>query len=228
MPNRHSRNGLREQERARNGLTCTGETPVAPKGPHRKRVKHYHEPGDFHELTFSCYGRMRLLTNDAWRGYLARSIDEAAGAEAFDLVAYVFMPEHVHLLVLPTGPDVTAERISRFLAAVKRPCSAQIKADLQRTGSHLLERLTIRERPGRTVFRFWQEGPGYDRNLQTESTVMAAIEYIHLNPVRRGLVDSAEKWRWSSARWYATDGCHVDPRLPTLHGPPAELFGPEP
>ena len=45
--------------------------------PHRKRVKHYHEPGDFHELTFSCYRRMRLLTNDPWREYLARSIDDA-------------------------------------------------------------------------------------------------------------------------------------------------------
>ncbi len=195
--------------------------------PHRKRVKHYHEPGDFHELTFSCYGRMRLLTNDAWREYLSQSIDEAAAAEGFDLVAFVFMPEHVHLLVLPTGPGIVAECVSRFLAEVKRPCSGFVKADLRRTGSRLLERLTIRERPGRTVFRFWQEGPGYDRNLQTESAVIAAIEYIHLNPVRRRLVDSAENWRWSSARWYVSEGRHVDPQLPALHAPPAELFGPE-
>ncbi len=31
----------------------------------------------------------------------------------------------------------------------------------------------------------------------------AAIEYIHGNPVRRGLVATAEDWEWSSARWYA-------------------------
>ena len=29
------------------------------------------------------------------------------------------------------------------------------------------------------------------------------IEYIHANPVRRGLVERAEDWEWSSARWYA-------------------------
>src|SRR5713226_1926649 len=29
---------------------------------HRKTVKHYHEPGDLHELTFSCYERRQLLT----------------------------------------------------------------------------------------------------------------------------------------------------------------------
>ncbi len=42
--------------------------------PHRKTIKHYHEPGDFHELTFSCYRRMPLLTNDAWRGDFARGL----------------------------------------------------------------------------------------------------------------------------------------------------------
>jgi putative transposase len=102
--------------------------------PHRKRVKHYHEPGDFHELTFSCYRRMRLLTNDAWREYLARGIDEAAAQEEFLLIAFVFMPEHVHLLVYPTRPDAHAQSISRFLAAVKRPCSVKVKADLTASG----------------------------------------------------------------------------------------------
>jgi hypothetical protein len=40
---------------------------MAKQTPHRKRVKHYHQPGEFHELTFSCYRRMPLLTNDLWR-----------------------------------------------------------------------------------------------------------------------------------------------------------------
>ena len=31
--------------------------------PHRKTVRRFHEPGDLHELTFSCYRRMPLLAN---------------------------------------------------------------------------------------------------------------------------------------------------------------------
>ncbi|MBI2480936.1 MAG: transposase [Planctomycetia bacterium] len=196
---------------------------MSTQQPHRKRVKHYHEPGDFHELTFSCYHRMKLLTNDAWRGYLSRSIDAAASAEEFLVLAFVFMPEHVHLLVFPSRPAVDAESISRFLAEVKRPCSLQVKADLMASGSRLLQRLTIRERPDRWVFRFWQEGPGYDRNLNTPTSVMAAIDYIHLNPVRRGLVKQAGLWRWSSARWHLSDGQDVDPCLPRLHRLPSPL-----
>lgn len=87
---------------------------------HRKQVKHYHDPGDLHELTFSCCERRPLLTNDAWRGYLAESIQSACCKQLFRLVAFVFMPEHVHLLVLP---EAVQPEIDYFLAAVKRPCS---------------------------------------------------------------------------------------------------------
>ena len=199
--------------------------------PHRKRVKHYHQPGDFHELTFSCYRRLPLLTNDLWRKWLAEAIDEAAEAREFHLNAFVFMPEHVHLLIWPTWSDTTAEDISTFLAAVKRPVSRRVKAALSESSSEksaqrLLERLTIRDRPNSTVFRFWQEGPGYDRNLDNERSVSACIEYLHLNPVQRKLVKATTDWNWSSARWYASGCQNVDPDLPRLHFPPRELFDP--
>jgi putative transposase len=42
----------------------------------------------------------------------------------------------------------------------------------------LLQRLTIQERPGKMSFRYWPEGPGYDRNLSTERAVMAAIDVL--------------------------------------------------
>jgi putative transposase len=139
--------------------------------PHRKRIKHYDEFGDFHELTFSCYHRWKLLTNDTWRGFLARAVDDALVAEECCLAAFVFMPEHVHLLIYPADGSVDPERVSRLLGSIKRPCSAQIKEKLSKGNSRLLDRLTIHERPGKTAFRFWQEGPGYDRNLQTEEAV---------------------------------------------------------
>ncbi len=41
-----------------------------------KAIQHYHEAGDCHELTFSCYQRLPLLTNDYWRQDLAESIDK--------------------------------------------------------------------------------------------------------------------------------------------------------
>jgi putative transposase len=188
--------------------------------PRRKTIKHYHEPGDLHEFTISCYRRMKLLTNDTWRGYLARSIDAAGEQYRFQLVAFVFMPEHVHLLTFPLEekPDIAG-----YLNTLKRPVSVDVKRDLERTGSPLLARLTVQERPGKSAFRFWQEGPGYDRNLQTTSAVQSAIDYIHLNPVRRRLVTRARLWKWSSARFYESDGTELDVDLPRIMPMPAEF-----
>jgi putative transposase len=141
--------------------------------PHRKKVKHYHEPGHLHEFTFSCYRRIPLLTNDDWRRRLAECLGEANQEHAFELVAFVFMPEHVHLLVYPLSEE---PQIGHYLARVKQPFSKQIKNILVDAHSPLLEKLTVRERPGKTCFRFWQEGPGFDRNLYSPDAIAASID----------------------------------------------------
>jgi putative transposase len=125
--------------------------------PHRKRVRHYHDPGHVHELIFSCYQRWPLLTNDHWRCLLSEAIDRANLGHDYRLTAFVFMPEHVQSLVYP-GPN--ASPIEALLRAIKRPFSFRIKRLLQEGGSSLLRRLTIRQRPGVETFRYWQEGPG--------------------------------------------------------------------
>lgn len=179
---------------------------------HRKQVKHYHKAGDFHELTFSCYRRLPLLTDDLCRMDLAEAIDRSMSRHRFALVAYVFMPEHVHLLVTPLTSDVN---IVRLLADIKRPASLAVKRRLTETGSDLIQKLTVRQRPGVMTFRFWQEGPGYDRNLNQAKTIKSAIEYIHLNPVRRGLCERSIDWKWSSARVLLENMPQSSP--PTVH-----------
>jgi putative transposase len=188
--------------------------------PHRKTIRHFHQPGDIHELTFSCYRRLPLLTNNAWRARLSEAIDAACHSRGCHVAAFVYMPEHVHLLVWGIQAK---EDVSRLLGAIKRPYSAQVRQDLERTQSRLLKRLIIRDR-GRMVFRYWQEGPSFDRNLFTVKAVQASIDYIHSNPVKRGLCQKARDWRWSSARFYEEDGNFFDPLLPKITPLPAEFW----
>ncbi len=49
---------------------------------------------------------------------------------------------------------------------------------------------------------FWQSGGGYDRNITDSKTLSFMIEYIHLNPVRKNLVERSQDWKWSSAAWF--------------------------
>ena len=136
------------------------------------------------------------------------------------LVGFVFMPEHVHLLVFPLDKE---PNIGRYLARIKQPFSKRIKQTLVDSGSPLLDELTVLERPGKSCFRFWQEGPGYDRNIFSTEAVNASIDYIHCNPVERRLCGRAIDWKWSSARYYLGDPpMQQDPDLPTIQGLPRE------
>jgi len=197
---------------------------MSPADAHRRKIKHYHDLADLHELTFSCYQRMSLLTNDNWRRLLAEAIGRAMLGHDFALVAFVFMPEHVHLLVYPRNGVAAPEDIAALLAAIKRPYSYRIKKILADSRSPLLTKLTVPDKRRGKVFRYWQKGPGYDRNLNSEKAVLSSINYIHNNPVARGLCQQATEWRWSSARWYASDRQVVDEALPRIQGLPAEFF----
>jgi putative transposase len=50
---------------------------------------------------------------------------------------------------------------------------------------------------------FWQPRY-YDFNVYREQKLMEKLDYVHRNPVQRGLVRRPEDWAWSSARHYAT------------------------
>jgi len=116
------------------------------------------------------------------------------------LWAYVVMPEHVHVLLFPRRPDYQMRQI---LAALKRPVSDAARDHLQGVRDEKwLRRLTVKY-PSRRVFRFWQPGGGFDRNVFGDMSMPEVVDYIHENPVRRELVSKTTDWEWSSARFWA-------------------------
>ena len=83
---------------------------------------------------------MPLLTNDIWRTELSRCIDQANQTHQFELAAFVYMPEHLHLLVFP----LTAQpNIGTYLAAIKQPLSSFAHNCLEESGSPLLASWTF-------------------------------------------------------------------------------------
>jgi putative transposase len=101
----------------------------------------------------------------------------------FTLWAYVFMPEHVHLMIYPRR---TTYDIRLIRHAIKEPVGRKAIKHLRDHAPHWLPRITV-NRGKRLKRRFWQAGGGYDRNVWELATALAMIEYIHNNPVRRGL-----------------------------------------
>jgi putative transposase len=163
-----------------------------------KRRKTFNEPNNAHELTFSCLHRKPFLTSTQAKVWLANAL--LLHSKRFDMAlwAYVYMPEHVHLLVNPRNERYD---ITLFRAAVKGAVTKCAVSHLRKNNPRGLEKLVV-PNSKRLTYRFWQDGPGYDRNIVSGAAVWSAIDYIHGNPVRRGLCDEVEGYVWSSARQY--------------------------
>ena len=112
-------------------------------------------------------------------------IDALEGARrrlAFLLCGYVLMPDHWHALIW-TGYPLT---ISQAIHDVKKVCARHFHA---RRG---------------TQGPVWQH-QFWDRFVRHAREFNDRLAYMHLNPVRKGLVAKPEEWRWSSCNNFALD-----------------------
>ena len=171
-----------------------------PDGTVRKTRRCFNDDGHAHELTFSCQGGLPLLGKDRSRQWSVDALDRARRKWNFELWAYVIMPEHVHVLLYPLAREY---EVTAIFKSIKLSVSRRAVRFLRANTPAFLERLKVTRPSGRVEHRFWQQGGGYDRNIYNDKIAWASIEYIHNNPVRRGLCDAPTDWRWSSARWYA-------------------------
>ena len=167
------------------------ENPV-----HRKRLRRIEVPNQPRFLTFSCYRRLPLFSNDAIKRAFIGEIRQARDRMHFRLLAWVIMPEHVHLVVVPSLPS---HPVSKITAALKSPFARVVLNRWRALHAPVLRQLTTPS--GET--RFWQAGGGYDRNARDEAEVHEKVNYCHNNPVTRGLVAAPTDYIWSSAKWYA-------------------------
>ena len=110
---------------------------------------------------------------------LAQVIRERRKQHGFLLTAWVFLPDHWHAIVYPSFPLT----ISRVLEAIKVGTTLRIN----------------RRRGERGVLL---QGRFFDRALHTVREYHEKVEYIHLNPVKAGLVLRPNDWKWSSVHDY--------------------------
>jgi putative transposase len=159
-----------------------------------KLCERWNRTGHAHELTFGCYQGRPFLAKERTCLWLVDSINAARHKHEFDLWAYVFMPNHVHLILCPRREQYS---ISDILQSTKQPVARRAIHYLKTENPEALCLLTTGQQT--RPYEFWQKGGGYDRNITTVEALIKAIRYVHNNPVRKGLVAAPGEWHYSSA-----------------------------
>ena len=164
------------------------------------RLHRHYNLNHLHFITCSCYRRLPGLSDSRHRNFFLEILARLRQRYRFELVGYVIMPDHFHLLM----GEPRIDDPSRVMQVLKQTVSRQVLGVLRKAGENpkakrLLRQLGSSAHPGR--IQFW-ERRFYDFNVWSEKKRLEKLEYMHNNPVKRGLVKNPADWPWSSFRFY--------------------------
>jgi putative transposase len=161
-----------------------------------KGLKRYYGQGELHFVTFSCYRRLPLLGTARARNVFVKELRRVRQEYGFLLAGYVVMPNHVHLLISEpkkgtpsTVLQMLKQRVSRILRKRRQPTPT---GQLRMAFAKFVDRLP----------QFWQPR-FYDFNVFSHKKKNEKLDYMHANPVQRGLVKHPKDWPWSSFSFHA-------------------------
>ena len=163
--------------------------------PMPKGLQRHYGRGHLHFLTFSCYRRLPLLKTERARDVFVRELARVRTEYGFSLVGYVVMPEHVHLLISEPNKGTP----STVLQMLKQRVSWKLRKPQHKSPAGQF-RLAFPE-PAERPRAFWQ-ARFYDFNVYTNRKKREKLDYMHRNPLSRGLVKHPKDWPWSSWPFY--------------------------
>ena len=156
----------------------------------RNPLRRYNGRGDLHFITLSCYRRRPYRGTARARDRFVKILGQVRARYAFQLLGYVVMPEHVHLVISEPRKgtpskvsQVLKQRVSRALRRRPRKASLQLPLPFCPTGAE--------------ARAFWQRR-FYDFNAWSSGKLKEKLNYMHRNPLQRKLVGHPKDWPWSS------------------------------
>lgn len=146
--------------------------------------------------------RLPVFRTETLKTITCKALDEARKSGGFAIYAYVIMPDHLHAMT------DSALKPSKVLQYINGIISRRVIDHLKEHG-HNASLLKLRRESGSRGHRhsLWEHHSNA-LPIFSEDMFMQKVNYIHQNPVRAGLVQTAEDYRWSSVRIWK--GCPLE------------------
>jgi putative transposase len=153
-----------------------------------------HEDHLAHFVTATIVAWLPVFTTAARCDILVESLKYCRAHKGLRIHAWVILDNHFHAIL--AAPD-----LSQTLADLKRHTARRILDLLkQESCDWLLNQFQYFRLPHKkwSDNQVWQEG-FHPQAMVTDEIMQQKLDYLHNNPVKRGLVASPEHWRYSSA-----------------------------
>lgn len=174
--------------------------PTRKKQSMPLRDRKYYQ-GNAYYVTTSVNKFIKIFKEKKYIDIILENIDFYRCKYGFKLLAYVIMPDHLHLLIFPKQDGVG--EVSNMVGDFKRFTSRVLRKQMEKDKKTSWLRFFKIEVPKRKnwQYRIWQEGFD-DLGIYSLNMAKIKLNYIHNNPVRKKLVEKPEEYLYSSARNY--------------------------
>jgi len=164
------------------------------------RDRKYYQ-GNAYYITTSIHKFIKIFEEKKYIDIILKNINFYRRKYDFKILAYVIMPNHLHLFIFPKQDN--AETISNMMGDFKRFTSRSLREQMEKDNKIVwLKRFRLNEPKKKNChYRIWQERFD-DLAVYSPSVARTKINYIHNNPVRKGIVEKPEDYLYSSARNY--------------------------
>ncbi|MFN2516418.1 MAG: transposase [Pyrinomonadaceae bacterium] len=147
-------------------------------------------------LTAVAKDRLPVFRTDAIKVITCAALDEARKSAGFFIYAYVIMPDHLHMI---TDRILKLSIVLRYINGIT---SRRVIDHLKQRGHNAsLQKLKHETKERAYRYSLWDHHSNVF-SITSEDMLMQKVDYIHQNPVRAGLVEKAEDYRWSSVRFW--------------------------
>ena len=162
----------------------------------RSRYKIY-ESTYPHFITCTILHWIPIFTRTETTNIIFDSLKFLQKEDNLKIYAYVILENHLHMIV---SSDDVSKTIKKFKSFTAKEILKYLQIKNVKT---ILEQLAFYKKAHKTqtTYQLWQEG-FQPKLITNEKMMIETINYIHQNPVKRGYVDVAKYWRYSSARDY--------------------------
>ena len=159
-------------------------------------------------VTTTCNNWLNLFQSDKYFSLLYDSLGFVNKKYNAQIVAYVFMPNHIHLILYFHEEN----HLSSYMRDFKKYTSVQIRKLIESDGqADLLNLLRYPDREQK--FKVWMDRFD-DVVIRSPKVLLTKMQYIHLNPVKKELVKYPQDYKHSSAGFYLKE---ITPLIPILH-----------
>ena len=146
-------------------------------------------------FTATCLSWQPLLRPDERKDILMESLKFMVNDKRIWLYGFVIMPNHIHLMWRRQDVWVEKSTEQMFLKFTAQ----QIKFRLIESSPTELEQ--YRSTQSDRIYHFWERRP-YKATMYNRKVAHQKLDYMHQNPVKAGLCEYAEDYKYPSARFY--------------------------